>query len=76
MSNNKASVCYYQGGNSVTLIGYIEIIEDMDVKKEIWKPGRFFSKGPEMPAYCVMKFKAVQATFWIDGIFGTYKYKT
>lgn len=72
---NKASVCFHHGGDSITLLGYIEIVEDMNIKKEVWNPDSFFKKGPETPSYCLLKFKTVQATFWINGRFGTYKYK-
>lgn len=72
---NKASVNYHNGSNSVTLLGYIEIVEDMDVKRDVWKPDSFFKKGPEMPTYCVLQFRATQATFWINRKFGTYEYK-
>lgn len=75
LSCNKASVCFHNGGDSVTLLGFVEIVEDMNIKREIWKPDSFFKKGPEIPTYCVLKFKTTQATFWIGGKFGTYKYK-
>lgn len=35
-SNPKASVCYFLGGDSVTLIGNIEFVEDRETQESIW----------------------------------------
>ena len=44
-ANPKASVCYFLGGDSVTLIGNVEFIEDRAVKESIWKEtARSFSR--------------------------------
>lgn len=75
--NSKASVCYYIGGDSVILIGEVEIIEDMMVKKEFdqYCDRNFFKKGVEDPKCYLLKFKTNEATFWIEGKFRTCKYK-
>ena len=35
--NPKASVCYFLGGDSVTLLGEVEIVRDAAVKRELWQ---------------------------------------
>ncbi len=76
-NNTKASVCYYLGGDSVTLMGNVEIIHDINIKREFEKDcdRRFFSKGIEDPKCFLLKFRVVEATFWIEGKFRTCKYK-
>ena len=75
--NNKASVCYTQGGDSVTLIGTVEFIYDRDIQTELWNESerRFFSKGIDDPKFRLIKFHTLEATFWINGKFRTCKYK-
>lgn len=76
-NNTKASVCYHLGGDSVTLIGNVEIIEDMDEKRKFEKDcdRRFFKKGIEDPKCYVLRFRTNGATFWIEGKFRTCKYR-
>ncbi|QVK19391.1 pyridoxamine 5'-phosphate oxidase family protein [Mycoplasmatota bacterium] len=76
-NNSKASVCYHLGGDSVTLIGNVEIIEDMDEKSQFESDcdKRFFKKGIQDPKCYVLRFRTNEATFWIEGKFRTCKYK-
>ncbi len=76
-NNTKASVCYYLDGDSVTLIGNIEIIENMDEKRKFENDcdKNFFKKGIQDPKCYVLKFSTNEATFWIEGKFRTCKYK-
>lgn len=74
---SKASVCFFMGGDSVTLIGDVTIISDPEEKKafaEICNRG-FFNKGIEDPKHRLLKFHATEATFWIGGKFRSCKYK-
>jgi len=76
-NNPKASVCYTLGGDSVTLIGNVEIIDDME-KKRTFEPlcnKRFFKNGIADPRHVLLRFRTVEATFWIEGKFRTCKYK-
>lgn len=75
--NNKASVCYYLGGDSVTLIGDIEFITDRSLQEEIWNEAdrKFFKNGIDDPKFRLIKFYTIEATFWIEGKFRTVKYK-
>lgn len=76
-NNTKASVCYCLGGDSVTLIGDVEIVIDMDEKRKFDKDcdRRFFKKGIEDPKCYLLRFRTKEATFWIEGKFRTCKYK-
>lgn len=76
-NNQKASVCYFSGGDSVTLIGNIEFVEDRQLQESIWNESdrRFFSKGIDNPKFRLLKLHTIEATFWIEGKFRTCKYK-
>lgn len=76
-NNSKASVCYQLGGDSVTLIGNVDIVQDMDEKRSFDKDcdRRFFKKGIEDPKCIVLRFRTIEATFWIEGKFRTCRYK-
>ena len=76
-TNTKASVCYYIGGDSVTLIGNVEFVEDRETQESIWSAQHrgFFKKGIDDPKFRLLKFHTIEATFWIEGKFRTCKYK-
>lgn len=72
--NPKASVCVFDERDSVTLMGEIEFVTDMKIKKEIfldWMYQHF--SGPDDPNYCIIAFRPTIATVWIEGHFGTYR---
>lgn len=75
--NPKASVCYFSGGDSVTLIGNVEFVEERELQEAVWKESdrRFFSKGIDDPKFRLLKFHTIEATFWIEGKFRTCKYR-
>lgn len=72
--NPKASICYYLGGDSVTLLGEIEIVHDAVIKKELWQDWfiEHFPKGVDDPEYCILRFDTNQATCWIEKCFETH----
>ena len=76
-NNTKASVCYFLGSDSVTLIGDIEIVTNMDekIKFDDDCDRNFFKKGIKDPKCYLLKFITKEATFWIHGKFRTCKYK-
>ena len=76
-NNPKASVCYFLGGDSVTLIGTVEFIEDRAVQDAVWNETdrRFFKKGIDDPKFRLLHFHTIEATFWIEGKFRTCRYK-
>lgn len=64
---NRASVCFNAADYNITLVGTIEVLTDLDVKKEMWYEGlsNHFS-GPEDPNYCVLRFKTQRYNLMID----------
>jgi general stress protein 26 len=76
-TNPKASMCYHLGGDSVTLVGEVEIINDIAIKKEFEQQSNrtFFKNGVSDPRHVLLRFRAIEATFWIEGRFRTVKYK-
>ena len=76
-NNPKASVCCHIGGDSVTLIGNVEFIQDRELQEQIWNETdrRFFKKGIDDPKFRLIKFHTIEATFWIGGKFRTCRYK-
>ena len=76
-NNPKASVCYFLGGDSVTLVGYVEFVEDKKLQEAVWNETdrKFFKNGIEDPKFRLIKFHTKEATFWIEGKFRTCKYK-
>lgn len=66
----KACLYFYHKGliiyQGVMLKGTMEVLEDMEIKKAIWKMGdqMFYSKGVTDPDYCVLKFTAVQGRYY------------
>jgi general stress protein 26 len=69
--NPKASVCYSDENNNVTLIGDISIIEDMKIKTKLWVDWfiNHFPLGIEDPTYCVFKFETKYMQAYIDDEF-------
>lgn len=76
-TNPKSSVCYYTEGDSVTLIGNVEFIEDKKLQESVWNETdrKFFKNGIDDPKFRLIKFHTLEATFWIEGKFRTCKYK-
>lgn len=75
-NNSKASVCYFSNSDTVTLIGNIEFIGDRKLREEIWDEldRQFFKNGIDDPKFRLLKFRTIEATFWIEGKFRTCKY--
>lgn len=66
--NNKASLCYCDGSNNVTLMGKVEILTEPEIKKAMWLDWFIdhFPGGTEDPNYCILKFTTEKMVFWID----------
>lgn len=64
---NLASVCFNSDDYSITLVGTIEILTDLEIKKEMWYGGliNHFS-GPEDPNYCVLRLKTERYNLFVD----------
>ena len=72
MKNPKASIYFYNKGRfryeGVMLIGTMEVLQDEETKKEIWRTGdtMFYKQGVTDPDYCVLKFTAIKGRHYID----------
>lgn len=66
MKNPKASIYFYNKGRyryeGIMLTGTMEVLQDMEIKKEIWQSGdtMYYKEGVADPDYCVLKFTAVK----------------
>lgn len=54
---NRASVCFNAPEYNITLVGTIEILTELTIKKEMWYEGMgHYFNGPEDPGFCVLRF--------------------
>lgn len=72
-NNPKAGVAFYDGGDSVTLIGEVTIVEDKATKDALWQDWfiNHFAQGKDDPGYAIIRFDACEATIYINGRFET-----
>jgi general stress protein 26 len=63
LANPKAGVSYYEGNDSVTLTGNIEISQDIELKKQLWEEdfAEYYTGGVGDPSYCILTFTAKEA---------------
>ena len=72
MNNPKASIYFYSRGRfkyeGIMLIGTMEVLQDTEIKKEIWQTGdtMYYRQGVADPDYCVLKFTAVKGRHYCD----------
>ena len=66
----RASICYCDGTNNITLAGTVEVLTDLENKKKYWLDifCPHFPEGPTDPNYCVLKFSTRRVSLWVDGI--------
>ncbi|MFT4106888.1 MAG: pyridoxamine 5'-phosphate oxidase family protein [Lacrimispora sp.] len=70
--NPKASVYFFNKGRfryeGVMLTGTMEVLEDAQIKEEIWQTGdtMFYKKGVNDPDYCVLRFTASKGRHYCD----------
>ena len=73
--DSRASICIfdddYEGGAyyNITLVGDVEIITDIETKKETWYEGlepHFPNGGLSDPNYCVLEFTTKRYSLWVD----------
>ena len=73
--NSRASICIfdddYEGGAyyNITLVGNIEVVTDMEMKKETWYQGleeHYPNGGIDDPNYCVLIFTTKRYNLWVD----------
>lgn len=72
MKNPKASIYFYHRGRykyeGIMLTGTMEVLQDDDIKREIWRTGdsMFYKQGMTDPDYCVLKFTAIKGRHYCD----------
>ena len=72
MKNPKACIYFYNKGRfryeGVMLTGTMEVLQDEETKKEIWRTGdtMFYKQGVTDPDYCVLKFTAIKGRHYCD----------
>lgn len=72
MKNPKSSIYFYNKGRfkyeGIMLIGTMEVLQDDEIKKEIWSTGDiiYYRKGVTDPDYCVLKFTAKKGRYYCD----------
>lgn len=72
IKNSKASIYFYNKGRfkyeGVMLIGTMEVLQDEEIKKEIWRTGDiiYYKQGVTDPDYCVLKFTATKGRHYCD----------
>jgi general stress protein 26 len=63
----RASVCFSTAEYNITLVGTIEILTDVEIKKEMWYPGlEMHFSGADDPNYCVLRFKTERYNLFVD----------
>ena len=66
---NRASVCFNSEEKqyNITLVGTIEILTDLETKKEMWFDGMgYYFTGPEDPGFCVLQFKTQRYSLMLN----------
>ncbi|MFT3983864.1 MAG: pyridoxamine 5'-phosphate oxidase family protein [Lachnospiraceae bacterium] len=72
IKNPKASIYFYHRGRfryeGVMLIGIMEVMQDEEIKKEIWRTGdsMYYKQGVADPDYCVLRFTALKGRRYCD----------
>ncbi|MDO5581519.1 MAG: pyridoxamine 5'-phosphate oxidase family protein [Planctomycetia bacterium] len=76
LANPKASICFYNGADGVTLLGKIRVLTDPKESDLYWQDWMIdhFPLGKNDPEFCVLEFTTEEATIWIDNTFETYRY--
>jgi general stress protein 26 len=74
LANPKASVCYFNGNDSVTLTGSIKVSQDIELKKKLWQNDmiEYYTGGVSDPSYCILEFSANEAIISIDNQYETF----
>lgn len=75
--NQNASICYYSGSDSITLLGRVEFVTDNTLRKQLWREWCQKTNAIALNEYdfCPMKFTTTEATFWIRNKLSTFNYE-
>lgn len=76
-TNEKAGVTFYNGGDSVTLTGIMEIVTDKSVKDALWNNWSGLLEkiygSKDSPDYGIIHFTANETTIYIGGKTETFR---
>ena len=64
-----ASVCFNSETEqyNITLVGNIEVLTDLETKKEMWYDGMgYYFSGPEDPNFCVLQFVTLRYSLMLN----------
>ena len=63
---NRASVCVNSSEYNITLVGTIEVLTDLDIKKDMWFPIMESQwSGVDDPEYCVLRFTTERYSLFV-----------
>jgi len=67
--DKRASVCYHNGGDNITLVGEAEILTDQESKSKYWLDWFIghFPGGETDPDYIIIKFVTKRVSLWVGG---------
>ena len=65
--NNKASLCFKNKGDNITLVGEAEILTDQEIKSRYWLDWfiNHYSSGKTDPSYCIIKLMTKYVNLWL-----------
>jgi len=65
--NIKASICFHNKDNNITLVGTVEILTDQATKSHFWRDSliNHYPEGETDPNYCIIKLTTQQASLWV-----------
>ena len=77
LSSSKAGISFVHEGDSVSLTGNAEIVDDREVLRGFWRDSfkAYFPMGPDDPGYVLIRFRTSSAVFWIDREKGCIRYE-
>ncbi len=66
--DNRASLCYCDGKNNITLVGTVQVLTDQASKDDLWLDWfiAHFPGGKTDPDYCILQFTAERVSAWVD----------
>jgi general stress protein 26 len=66
---NRGSVCINSSRYNITLVGTLEVLTDLKIKKEMWQePLRHIYSGSDDPEYCVIRFNTKRYNIFFDNM--------
>lgn len=71
LRDKRASVCYNVDGHNISLIGEVDIVDNDQIKKELWLDWfiNHFPLGLDDPNYCILRFDTKHVSVWIGEMF-------